>query len=163
MTAMPVWPALFRPWAARVPICNRWFVAREPFEHGQMIWRKDLSVIYALQSGPGPGRRPGGRWAEYPDTWREGLPESDPALQPPAGLRQPVRGFGKVWREQLGGPAGGRQAARRHNRLGHGRRGWPGRLRARVGQRPRAAARCGYGGFVAGWVVGRTVRASSGA
>ena len=66
-------------------------------------------MIYALQSGPGPGGRPGGRWAEYPDTWREGLPESDPALQPPAGLRQPVlrqpvRGFGKVWREQLGGP-----------------------------------------------------------
>jgi hypothetical protein len=91
-------PALGCPRADLQPVV----LARESFEHGQMIWRKDLSVIYALRSGPGPG----GRWAEYPDMWREGLPESDPALQPPAGLRQPVRGFGKVWREQLGGPAG---------------------------------------------------------
>ena len=29
----------------------------------------------------------------------EGEPESDPAFAPPAGKQQPVRGFGKVWRQ----------------------------------------------------------------
>lgn len=37
------------------------------------------------------------RW--YVDGWAEGQPESDPALVPPVGLLQPVRGFGKLWRE----------------------------------------------------------------
>lgn len=42
------------------------------------------------------------------DQWQEGQPVDDPSLQPPDGLLQPVRGFGKMWRdipslrEQLG-------------------------------------------------------------
>ena len=59
----------------------------------------------ALAPGSGPhlcsvaGRVLGG----YQDTWAEGQPERDPALVPPSGRYQPIRGFGKVWREQLGG------------------------------------------------------------
>ncbi len=33
------------------------------------------------------------------DEFREGDPESDPAFSPPPGREQPLRGFGKVWRE----------------------------------------------------------------
>ncbi|MBE9507754.1 MAG: hypothetical protein IMY86_06855, partial [Chloroflexi bacterium] len=40
-----------------------------------------------------------GKYEQYEDTWTEGMPESDPAFVPPAGLLQPIRGFGKLWRE----------------------------------------------------------------
>ncbi len=70
-------------------------MARQRFQYGQMIWRQDLKAVYVLYND--------GRWAGYPDTWYENDPADDPSLTPPAGLQQPVRGFGKVWREQLGG------------------------------------------------------------
>jgi hypothetical protein len=38
-------------------------------------------------------------WEWYPDTWSADQSESDPGIVPPEGLVQPVRGFGKVWRE----------------------------------------------------------------
>ena len=38
------------------------------------------------------------RWAQYPDTFVEGDPESDESLVPPPGLSQPIRGFGMIWR-----------------------------------------------------------------
>jgi len=40
-----------------------------------------------------------GRYEQYEDVWTDAEPESDPAMVPPAGLFQPVRGFGKIWRE----------------------------------------------------------------
>jgi hypothetical protein len=70
--------------------------ARQDFESGQMLWRGDERVIYVL----GPGMAAG----VYSDLWQEGQPDSDPALVPPANRVQPLRGFGKVWREQLRGP-----------------------------------------------------------
>ncbi len=70
--------------------------AYQPFEYGLMFWRADEKAIYVLEAD--------GSWARYPDTWDESQPPDDPALTPPAGLLQPVRGFGKIWREQLGGP-----------------------------------------------------------
>lgn len=72
-------------------------MARQRFQYGQMIWRSDVTApqVYVLYND--------GRWAAYPDAWKEGDPADDPALTPPSGLQQPVRGFGKVWREQLGG------------------------------------------------------------
>lgn len=73
------------------------FMARQPFQHGQMIWRSDEQIIYALHED--------GTWQAFADTFQEGMPESDPAITPPENLFQPIRGFGKVWREQLGGPA----------------------------------------------------------
>jgi len=61
--------------------------AYAPFEGGQMLWRGDTDVIYVLYND--------GRWASYPNTWREGDPiftcgEEDPAITP-------IRGFGRVW------------------------------------------------------------------
>jgi serine/threonine-protein kinase len=68
--------------------------ARQPFEHGLMLWRSDANLIYGLG--------PEGTWFFTGDTWREGDPADDPAIIPPSGLYQPVRGFGKVWRERPG-------------------------------------------------------------
>lgn len=71
-------------------------MARQPFERGSMIWRADRRVIYVLY--------PDGRWQAFDDTWAESMPESDASITPPAGLVQPLRGFGLVWRTKLGGP-----------------------------------------------------------
>jgi len=70
--------------------------AFQPFEQGLMFWRGDLEVIYVLYAY--------GRWTRYDGTWDKSQPDDDPSLTPPIGLQQPRRGFGKVWREQLGGP-----------------------------------------------------------
>ena len=68
----------------------------ERFQHGAMFWREDLQMIYVLHNA--------GTWQAYGDTYTDDQPETDPSLVPPPGLIQPKRGFGKVWREQLGGP-----------------------------------------------------------
>jgi ligand-binding sensor domain-containing protein len=70
--------------------------AVQPFEQGLMFWRANEGTIYVLSAD--------GVWVRYNDTWNESQPAHDPSLTPPAGLQQPVRGFGKVWQEQLGGP-----------------------------------------------------------
>ncbi len=68
--------------------------AYEAFENGFMYWRKDALKIYVLYNA--------GAWAEYTDSYK-GEPEPPITPTPPAGKVAPVRGFGKVWREQLGG------------------------------------------------------------
>jgi hypothetical protein len=68
--------------------------ARQPFEHGWLLWRRDVNLIYGLE--------PDQSWFFTGDTWRDGDPSDDPAIIPPNGLYQPVRGFGKVWREESG-------------------------------------------------------------
>lgn len=68
--------------------------ARQPFEHGLLLWRQDVNLIYGLG--------PDGTWFFTGDTWREGDPSDDPAIIPPNGLYQPGRGFGRVWRERPG-------------------------------------------------------------
>lgn len=75
-------------------------VALQEFERGLMIWKgvPELTV-YVLSRGD--GTRPA-RWTAYPDTFQEGQPGFDPLLTPPPEREQPVRGFGKVWREQPG-------------------------------------------------------------
>jgi len=73
------------------------WAAEQPFEHGRMIWLEDVGsgaltrIIFVLYDD--------GKFALFEDTWTEGQPESDPAFVPPAGLLQPIRGFGKLWRE----------------------------------------------------------------
>jgi hypothetical protein len=70
-------------------------LAEQPFEQGRMIWVSTEQRIYVLHAS--------GRWQAFADTWREGVdPAYDPAL--PAPPQQPQRGFGKVWRQELGGP-----------------------------------------------------------
>jgi len=76
------------------------WMAIQRFEHGWMFWSQDSAEIHVLIAAGGSTK-----WLRYADTWAEGQPDRDPSLTPPAGLQQPVRGFGKVWREQLGGPA----------------------------------------------------------
>lgn len=68
--------------------------AHQPFEQGWLVWRQDFNLIYGL----GPGQP----WFSVGDTWRDGDSPYDPAIIPPADLYQPVRGFGKVWRERPG-------------------------------------------------------------
>jgi len=105
--ALPPDPGLEEAWLTRLGSslgCPRkgaeeMGVAFEEFEHGFMLWRgTPPAQIYVLFTGDGGT----GRWSVYPDTWQEGEPPSDPSLAAPAGLYQPARGFGKVWREQPG-------------------------------------------------------------
>jgi hypothetical protein len=68
-------------------------MAAEHFEHGVMLWVSSQNAIFILyEDNLSP------RWAEVTDQWAAGQPESDPSLVPPAGLYQPVRGFGLAWR-----------------------------------------------------------------
>jgi serine/threonine-protein kinase len=68
--------------------------AWQPFERGAMLWQANTNLIYILGSD--------NRWRSIGDKWREGDLDFDPNLAAPAGLYQPVRGFGLVWREQSG-------------------------------------------------------------
>jgi hypothetical protein len=74
-------------------------VVSEQFEHG---WMLELST--------GAGNQTGGRTvyvlfgdnatvAPVPDTWVAGKDPATTGLTPPAGLVEPQRDFGKVWRE----------------------------------------------------------------
>jgi hypothetical protein len=69
--------------------------AEEHFERGAMVWVRALDRIYVLY---GDGQPP--RWEVFTDEFEEGMPESDPNIVPPPGLYQPIRGFGKLWREK---------------------------------------------------------------
>ena len=68
-------------------------MAGERFEHGLMIWLSGQDQIYIL-FGDGASRP----WSVVQNKWFQGQPASDPSLVPPAGLFQPVRGFGVAWR-----------------------------------------------------------------
>lgn len=59
-----------------------------------MIYRADNKSVTALLQW--------GTWSAYPDTWNSEEPEAG-YFTPPPGLIEPKRGFGKVWRERLGG------------------------------------------------------------
>lgn len=72
--------------------------AGEDFEGGRALWYAALpgstdprGTIYIIYND--------GSWESFTDNWTTGQPESDPSFVPPAGRYQPVRGIGKVWRE----------------------------------------------------------------
>lgn len=65
--------------------------AYQRFENGVMVWRQDTGQIFAFLND--------GAWRSFTDTFVEGDVESDPRYAPPGGKQQPMRGFGKVWRE----------------------------------------------------------------
>jgi hypothetical protein len=71
--------------------------AQQYFEQGLMLWREDTKTIYVLTLD--------GHWQDYPDTWVEGMDAYSCAsnLVPRDTPPTPVRGFGKVWCEQLNG------------------------------------------------------------
>lgn len=60
------------------------------FERGRMFWRDTRQIIVLGNNNT---------FWRVTDSWNEGIPDSDPNLNPPAGLQQPVRGFGLVWRD----------------------------------------------------------------
>jgi hypothetical protein len=69
--------------------------AHQFFERGVMFWRKDTDEICVIIAD--------GNWQVYTDTWEEGMKEcSCPDVAPPQAKYIPIRGFGKVWCEQLG-------------------------------------------------------------
>ncbi len=70
-------------------------VAEQLFEHGRMFWLQPTDQIWVMKI-TGEGR---GTWEIYQNDFVDGEPESDPSLVPPEGRYQPVRGFGKLWRE----------------------------------------------------------------
>lgn len=68
--------------------------AEQYFEQGVMLWIAEQDRIVVLYDDDyfSP------QYTVFQDEWDEGQPESDPTMQPPAGLDQPIRGFGLVWR-----------------------------------------------------------------
>ena len=74
-------------------------LVEQNFEHGWMIWVKSPdeapSTIFAIFRDE---TRQTYVWQDFKDTWREGDPLSGGAT-PPEGRYEPVRGFGKVWRD----------------------------------------------------------------
>lgn len=71
-----------------------------------MFWLQDRKEIWVLIASPIADQF---YWRLLPDLWSDSQPAFDPALQPPAGKFQPVRGFGVAWR--LGGGSVGPQRA----------------------------------------------------
>jgi len=76
---------------AKEPSSGSTGAAIQTFDHGTMIWRQDTKQIYVIYSDR--------TWATFEDAFKEGQVESDPNIRAPQGKLQPVRGFGKVWRE----------------------------------------------------------------
>jgi hypothetical protein len=73
---------------------------QEPFERGFMIYLSDRKQIWIFIRPTIPNATVNfGQWLSYPDTFKEGEPETDPTFAAPTRLLQPKRGFGKVWRE----------------------------------------------------------------
>ncbi|MFQ6016508.1 MAG: CHAT domain-containing protein, partial [Anaerolineae bacterium] len=71
-------------------------MAEQFFEGGLMYWVEDVRRIYVLNSRERT-------WDIFQDTFVEGVDPEWVGLSPPPGLLEPKRGFGKVWREELGG------------------------------------------------------------
>lgn len=92
----PIWQQVRHRLGCPIGPFHTTWSAVERFERGWMYWREDEVRIYVMYDD--------GHWQDYPDTWHEGEPETA-GLIPPAGLLEPKRGFGKVWRDHLGGPA----------------------------------------------------------
>lgn len=76
---------------------NQVIVAEQIFENGRMIYLQPSQEIWVMLNGTEDATT--GTWSKQPDTWREGMPEFDPRIEPPDGMYQPQRGFGKLWRE----------------------------------------------------------------
>lgn len=71
------------------------YVAEQSFQNGSMYWLQPIKQIWVTTTDK-DGKQ---IWLAFEDTWVDGQPEVNPTLTPPADLLQPVRGFGKLWRE----------------------------------------------------------------
>lgn len=69
--------------------------AHQSFERGFMVWVSTQGAIYAFYNTS--------TFQSTSDTWQDGVDPNSSGAQPPsANLLEPIRGFGKVWRE-IGG------------------------------------------------------------
>ncbi len=80
---------------AAVPVNS----AYQTYERGAMVWVSSVGAtaqagIFAIFSD--------GTFQRFNDTWRDGSDPVSVGLTPPAGRLEPIRGFGKVWRETGG-------------------------------------------------------------
>jgi hypothetical protein len=78
------------------PVVATW-AAEQLFERGRMIWLDTEGAIYVFYDVDANDSTVVER---FDDSWAPGELESDPTIVAPAGLYQPVRGFGQVWREE---------------------------------------------------------------
>ncbi len=106
LTPMPT--ETLRPSAFPTPRVELVSIVEQVFERGRMIWFRDtrrVAVLIGDDVDPTSGE-----WLCFRDTFQEGEPEFLPTFQPPAGItttsqftdasiQQPIRGFGKIWRE----------------------------------------------------------------
>lgn len=67
-------------------------LSEQAFQGGAMLRRADGNQVFALI-------RSNNRWSSYGNTWRPGEVLASAGARPP-GTLEPLRGFGKVWREQ---------------------------------------------------------------
>lgn len=83
-------------------------VVEQVFEGGRMIWFRDTRKVAVLVGDTVDPTE--GQWLCFDDTFVESEPEFLPTFQPPADvtttsqrdnprIQQPIRGFGKIWRE----------------------------------------------------------------
>ncbi len=73
-------------------------IAEQIFERGRMFWLQPTRQIWVAVVT----REGGGDWYVYEDFFEEGDPEFDPDIIPPnEDLKQPIRGFGRLWRDNL--------------------------------------------------------------
>lgn len=79
----------------------------QQFEHGVMLWVEEF--YWADPAAPTANNRtiyvffdtpiPDAEFRVFTDEWTDAQPASDPQLVPPADRYQPLRGFGKIWRD----------------------------------------------------------------
>ena len=79
------------------PVKGKIYIAEQRFEGGWMFWLQPNGQIWLLSADEAGNNI----WSVYNDTFVEGEVEFDPQIVPPENRFQPVRGFGKLWRENL--------------------------------------------------------------
>ena len=79
------------------PVIDQIIVAEQAFQNGRMFYLQPNQEIWVMINTEDDTA---GVWTRHRDTWSEDLPELDPSIVPPEeDLYQPIRGFGKLWRE----------------------------------------------------------------
>lgn len=92
-------PAEYGPNGGREVAVN---TAYQPFQRGAMLWISPTVQVFPNLLGPTIyAFFDDGTFQQFDDIWKEGQPVSG-GETPPPGLYEPVRGFGKVWREGTG-------------------------------------------------------------
>lgn len=71
------------------------YIAEQEFQNGRMYWLQPIDQIWVATIDD-EGKQV---WLAFENTFEDGQPEMNPTLTPPANLLQPIRGFGKLWRE----------------------------------------------------------------